>query len=112
MPLDIIEYRGISLDQSWVLPAMVVQLNKDLEMSGMDKTFEESDDLEVFWQELLTWVEQVLEQQEDQLMNFLYRVDVSQQKIYSNDGKPQWNLAKLILEREFQKVVLRNEFKS
>jgi len=107
-----VSYQGVSLVEDGVLKDVIRQLNKDLTMSGIDFEFDVNADKNIFIDALLVWVETTLSENESILFNFLYRVDVNQQLIYSNDGLPQENLLKLILHRELQKVVLKRQFSS
>jgi len=108
----IVSYQGVSLSEVDVLRDVIKQLNKDLIMSGIDSEFDISSDKNKFIAALLEWIETTLNENENILFNFLYRVDVNQKLIYTNDGLPQDNLLKLILNRELQKVVLKKQFSS
>ena len=105
-------YQGVSLSEEGILIEVIAQLNKDLILSGIDYEFDINSEKNKFILELLNWIESTLNKNEKILFNFLYRVDVDQKLIYSNDGLPQENLLSLILNRELQKVVLKRQYSS
>ena len=107
-----ISYQGVSLSEDGILIEVIAQLNKDLTLSGIEYEFDINSEKNKFIVTLLNWIEATLSENENIIFNFLYRVDVDQQLIYSNDGLPQENLLKLILSRELQKVVLKRQFSS
>lgn len=107
-----VSYQGVSLSDEGILIEVITQLNKDLVMSGIEYEFDVQSEKTEFVENLLNWIETILRENENILFNFLYRVDVNQQLIYSNDGLPQENLLRLILNRELQKVVLKRQFSS
>ena len=107
-----ISYQGVSLSGEGILVEVITQLNKDLRLSGIEYEFDINSEKNKFIITLLNWIEATLSENKNILFNFLYRVDVDQQLIYSNDGLPQENLLKLILSRELQKVVLKRQFSS
>ncbi len=107
-----ISYKGVSLSEKEILVAVIIQLNKDLMLSGLEYEFAINLEKNAFIKALLNWIEATLSENEEVLFNFLYRVDVNQQLIYSNDGLPQENLLRLILNRELQKVVLKRQYSS
>ena len=107
-----ISYQGISLSGEGILVEVITQLNKDLTLSGIEYEFDIDSEKDKFIINLLNWIEATLSKNEDVLFNFLYRVDVDQKRIYSNDGLPQENLLQLILNRELQKVVLKRQYSS
>ena len=107
-----VSYQGVSLSDEGILNEVITQLNKDLVMSGIEYEFDVQSEKTEFVENLLNWIETILRENENILFNFLYRVDVNQQLIYSNDGLPQENLLRLILNRELQKVVLKRQFSS
>jgi hypothetical protein len=107
-----ISYQGVSLSGEGILVEVITQLNKDLTLSGIEYEFDIDSEKDKFIIMLLNWIETTLSENEHILFNFLYRVDVDQQLIYSNDGLPQENLLKLILNRELQKVVLKRQYSS
>ena len=107
-----ISYQGVSLSGEGILVEVITQLNKDLTLSGIEYEFDIESEKDKFIINLLNWIEATIVENDHILFNFLYRVDVGQQLIYSNDGLPQENLLKLILNRELQKVVLKRQYSS
>ena len=107
-----ISYQGVSLSGEGILVEVITQLNKDLTLSGIEYEFDIDSEKDKLIINLLNWIEATLVENEHILFNFLYRVDVDQQLIYSNDGLPQENLLQLILHRELQKVVLKRQYSS
>lgn len=107
--ITINSYRGISLQNKWV-EKLIIQLNKDLYLTGFDKEFDEKATFSDFQSNCIDFFEALLEKNDQQLYNLLYRIDVNQKKIYSGHGKPQLLLAHLVIEREFHKVVLKAQF--
>ena len=107
-----VSYQGVLLAEEGILKEVIVQLNKDLTLSGIEYEFDINSEKNKFIVTLLNWIEATLSENENILFNFLYRVDVNQQLIYSNDGLPQENLLQLILNRELQKVVLKRQYSS
>lgn len=112
MKYHLIEYRGINIVEPDILMDVIKQINKDISMSGMTDSFNHNSSLEKFAEEFTNWVIDKLENDDSQLLNFLYRVDVKQSLIRSDDGLPQENFVRRVLERELQKVVLRRQFSS
>lgn len=107
-----VRYQGISLMELDILKEVILQLNKDLTLSGIEYEFSLGLQKDDFVEELRGWIEKTLIENESILFNFLYRVDVKQELIYTNDGLPHENLLRLILNRELQKVVLKRQFSS
>lgn len=107
-----ISYQGVSFSGEGILVEVITQLNKDLTLSGIEYEFDIDSEKDKLIINLLNWIEATLVENEHILFNFLYRVDVDQQLIYSNDGLPQENLLQLILNRELQKVVLKRQYSS
>ncbi len=107
--LNIQEYRGVSLTNVW-LEKIIIQLNRDLSLTGFDKAFDVGLTALEFEMEAIDFFEELLLKNEKQLFNLLYRIDVNQTKITEGNGLPQVHITKLIIEREFKKVVLKSEF--
>ena len=107
--ISIAPYRGISLKSEWV-EKVIIQLNRDLSLTGYDHEFKVQSNLLDFQEQCIEFFESLLEKNDQQLYNLLYRIDVDQKKIYSGQGKPQLLIAQLVIQREFQKVVLKNQF--
>lgn len=108
--MNLIEpYNNIVFNETWK-SKVVQQLNKDLLLCGFDYQFDESSSIEAFFKLCVSFFEQLLLQNNNQLFNLLYRIDVPQKDISFQDNNPQINITKLILKREFQKVVLKSQF--
>lgn len=110
--MDVISYQGVKITNPEILQKVIQQLNKDLSMCGYEYEFREDTNIDALIDEFEQWTIAKLEKDDDQLMNFLYRVDVNQKKIFSQDGLPQINFVKQVLLRELQKVVLRSQYSS
>lgn len=110
--MDIIHssYRNVNFSSAEIVVEVIRQLNKDLSMSGFEPVFDEKFTAEELLNEMLAWSAEVLEKNDSNLMNFLYRVDVNQREIFSSDQSPEIKLSEKVLFREFQKVVLRRQF--
>ena len=102
-------YRGVTLQDHW-LEKVITQLNKDLYLTGFDKQFNPQARFSEFQLDCISFFESLLEQNDQQLFNLLYRIDVDQKKITNGHGKPQLLIAQLVIERVFQKVVLKAQF--
>jgi hypothetical protein len=102
-------YRGVPFQNEW-LEKVIIQLNKDLSLAGFDKVFDEKETFKDFQFNCVAYFEHLLAHDDLQLYNLLYRIDVDQKKIYGGHGKPQLLIAQLVIEREFQKVVLKTQF--
>jgi hypothetical protein len=107
--ISIATYRGVSLQSNWI-EKVITQLNRDLSLAGYDHAFNVKSNLLDFQEQCINFFEALLEKNDQQLYNLLYRIDVDQKKIYSGHGKPQLLIAQLVIEREFQKVVLKDQF--
>lgn len=105
----ITDYRGVALNNEW-LKKVITQLNKDLSLAGFYKIFDVKSTFEEFQLNCIDYFEYLLAHDDQQLYNLLYRIDVDQKKIYGGHGKPQLLIAQLVIEREFQKVVLKTQF--
>jgi len=96
--------------------ATVNQLNKDLlGIHFTDLTTEFKDDSSVLSQliqNLRPVLQKLAKNQPGQLSQFIYRVDLNEQKFIDSLSKdPEMNdLSYLIIEREAQKVYLRSKF--
>ena len=100
-----------------VLKETAQQVQKDFETCGLGISFSENEIL--LYEELLSRVKQQVEKsmkmQEGAFHNLLYRIDIPEKnfvqlKTTSNDFIH--DLSRLILEREFMKVVTRRLFKA
>ena len=95
-------------------PKLINQLNKDFLFAGLSSDFSE----EILPNDLLNHLTQLLvdivSTKFSDYLNLLYRIDISEQEIKKLDGsnieKMCEQVALLIVQRECQKVWLRNKF--
>ncbi len=107
--ITIAGYRGVQFSEDWVFK-VIQQLNKDLKLTGFEQQFDCNNSAEEFINDCILYFESLLIKNDAQLFNLLYRIDVPQEKIYNTQGVPHINITKEILNREFQKVVLKSQF--
>ncbi len=91
--------------------ALVLQINKELAVELPEKI-----SLEELQSKLAVHINQLIQNNFEQLINLLYRIDVSEAKIKSllqnNTGKNAGDIiAASIIERQLQKIKSRQEFK-
>jgi hypothetical protein len=90
---------------------LIQQLNKDLRFAAVDQQFTETLTPEALKQELQQLVQQLMEFEFGKYLNLLYIVDVSEQRIKQLTSVEIHHLSAevtfLILQREWQKVVIR-----
>ena len=93
---------------------LIKQLNKDLSLANIDLDFDEAvlpSSLKLILQETLF---KLIQNKFSEYLNLLYIVDVSEQKLRELDGSDILNLSEeitfLVLQREWQKVWLRNQY--
>lgn len=103
-------YNKVVFNDSWK-SKVIQQLNKDLMLCGFDYEFDQSNSTEVFFKTCISFFEQLLLEDDTQLFNLLYRIDIPQNAISFPKETPQIHITKLILNREFQKVVLKSQYK-
>ena len=110
--MDIIHstYQNFSFSSKEIVKYIIHQLNKDLSMSGFEPVFDVGLNPNQLVDKMLLWSKEVLEKNDPNLMNFLYRVDVNQNQIFSSNKSSEVNLTEKVLYREFQKVVLKRQF--
>ena len=104
-------YRGVSLDKEGMLRAVISQLNKDILLSGFTFSFNLNLSLELFYKELFDWLNLIFLEEKTQFITLLYRVDIQEKRVFNDSIISIDNIVILILEREFQKVVLKEYFK-
>ena len=97
-------------DRSEIIHACVAQLDKDLAPYGIQVLF--SGNIQNAYQELFDQLEpQISGLKPTQMQSILYRVDVSEAKVstFLQSGEAYGKtMTRLILWREFQKVVIRH----
>ncbi|MEM7298115.1 MAG: hypothetical protein AAF391_07595 [Bacteroidota bacterium] len=96
-------------EKSYQLVRKDLGLEEELVFEGIENAF---DRLEEY---LTRQVNYLLDHDLNKLMNALYRIDISEQKVkrllhQSEQGKIALNLAKAIIEREKQKVLTRLKY--
>jgi hypothetical protein len=84
---------------------------KDLELQKPVKTFGGLEELRIW---LTTQITLLLDSDMQKLMNILYRIDVSENKVKVafSDNHPAKEIADLIIERELQKVETRRKYRN
>ena len=94
------------------LTQALVLANKDF---NLDIPSTEVSSAEDFQKILAKVIRHLLDNDFEQLLNGLYRIDVSEEKVkaaMATQGDVADNLALLIIEREMQKVVTREKYKN
>ncbi len=95
-----------------LLIKLIHQLNKDFNITGIDKGFEEDISINELISQLNTLVENLMKNDFQTYVNLLYRVDVSESKMRQIDDIEMEKIAQkvtsLILIREWQKVWFKN----
>mgnify|MGYP006102952707 CR=1 FL=1 len=107
--MDVIAYRGVLITDSQVLKKVINQLNKDLALSGLSYRFLDTINYNSFYKEFMAWIESAIIKNEALFIGFLYRVDIKEQELKKNKQFDIKNLAKSVLERELQKIILRRK---
>lgn len=107
--MEMICYKGFLITERHLFKKVINQLNKDLLYSGFSYRFSEKSTYDQFILEFLNWTENSILEKEVLFINFLYRADVKPQRFNKNKLVDKHKIAKIILEREFQKVIIRSE---
>lgn len=102
---------GFSLDDKGKLRAVISQLNKDVLLSGFSFKFDINFNLEFFCNELICWLELVVDKEKNLFSSLLYRIDIQEENVLNVANNSINKIALLIIEREFHKVVLKEYFK-
>jgi len=96
-----------------LLHELVVQLNKDADLSGLEVNFATSITTERLVKQLYDLLVDVMTNDFRTYLNFLYRIDLSEQKVKSIPETEVKQIAEkvtfLVLKREWQKVAFRNK---
>lgn len=94
--------------------ALVRQINKDFELSNITKTILETQAPELMVIQLENYINELILEDFDLFLNFLYRVDLSENKVKKVIAQQPNNYLKhvtfLIVKREWQKVWLRQQY--
>lgn len=101
------------INEKQLLPELIVQLNKDADLSGAKLQIEPTNQLEELIIRLYGFLVQLMTHDFGTYLNFLYRVDIPEHKLREiNEIEPKRIAEKvsiLVLKREWQKVALRNK---
>ena len=91
---------------------LLIQLKKDLDLSGidsdlLDRVTNEKDLIEI----LMQIIEDLLTYRLDLFQNLLYRIDITEEQLRLGlEDNPQIRLTEIILKREILKVYFRKKF--
>ena len=92
-----------------------LQIEKDLGLSGFAYSWQDTPkDLTTLVPELSDKLEQLRNSGSSDIMKIVYRVDLTEKQYKKVSNMPgEWyeNMAKAIVLREFQKIVIRSKFK-
>tara|TARA_B100000780_G_C21090377_1_gene439426 strand:- start:463 stop:813 length:351 start_codon:yes stop_codon:yes gene_type:complete len=112
---SITKYKSVPVpvDQENIIPSLIQQIKKDFALQGYP-----IDDFGVepvqFFNLLYSKTQEFIESDFPALLNILYRIDISERKVSSRLSVSESDTAKvlieLIVEREIQKINLRNRF--
>jgi len=96
-----------------LLHELIMQLNKDADLTGLDVHFPISSTPENLLKELYQVLLNLMTQDFQSYLNFLYRIDLSEKGLRSNPETDPKQIAAvvtlLVLKREWQKVSFRNK---
>ena len=95
------------------LEALIVQLNKDMALSGLTLELPILEDMKTLHQLLSEELYRVMQVDFDRYLNFLYRVDLDQRKAQIGENKDAKSyadeIALRVIIRELEKIDLRNK---
>lgn len=96
-----------------LLQKLIVQLNKDSKMSGLDWYFDLTLKPEDLFKSLEEKIRNTLIEDPGLFSNLMYRIDISEEHIIKQSGfdlvETTNNIALMIIKREWQKVWFRNK---
>lgn len=96
--------------------ALVLQLNKDFQLSNIEECYSEMITVERLKNQLYLLVKKLLHEDFDSFLNLLYRIDLSEHKIKKQESQCMQvyieQVVFLILRREWQKVWLKENYSS
>ena len=96
--------------------ALIVQLNKDFQLSNIEESISVTVSPDVLKQQLFIFVEKLIYNEFDSFLNLLYRIDLSEQEIKKNSNQSTTVYIEyvtfLILRREWQKVWFKQNYSS
>lgn len=90
-----------------------VQIEKDLALSSFTYSIEQPDNLQQLVPELHNKIAELKEKNSADIMKIVYRVDLTEKqykKVAAMEGDWAQNLAKAIVLREFQKIIIRSKY--
>ena len=101
------------INSQQLLRELVEQLNKDTDLSGIEVKFNSTITAEKLVKQLYNVLVDLMNNDFRTYLNFLYRIDLSEQKLKSIPETEPKQIAKivtlLVLKREWQKVAFRNK---
>ena len=101
------------INSQQLLRELVEQLNKDTDLSGVEVKFNSTITAEKLVKQLYNVLVDLMNNDFRTYLNFLYRIDLSEQKLKSIPETEPKQIAKivtlLVLKREWQKVAFRNK---
>jgi len=93
---------------------LIIQLNKDFQLSNLNESFELSSEPNQLKKELANILLKLITKQYDDYLNLLYRIDVSEKELLTvssnNLNVTVEQITYIILKREYQKVWFKNRF--
>lgn len=96
-----------------LVPSLIKQLNKDIDLSGVDFHFKESIQLNDLVIQVYDFLFKLMSLDFGNYLNFLYRVDIPEKRLNEiTEIDPKLIAEKvtiLVLKREWQKVSFRNK---
>ena len=101
------------IENKHLLLDLIQQLNKDSQLAGLDVHFDASSTSGKLVKELYDVLVNLMCNDFRNYLNFLYRIDISEQNVKSITETDPEQIAKivtlLVLKREWQKVTFRNK---
>lgn len=101
------------INSQQLLRELVEQLNKDTDLSGVEVKFNSTITAEKLVKQLYNVLVDLMNNDFRTYLNFLYRIDLSEQKLKSIVETEPKQIAEivtlLVLKREWQKVAFRNK---
>lgn len=98
-----------------LLHELIMQLNKDADLTGLDVHFDISSTPKNLLKELYDILLNLMTQDFQSYLNFLYRIDVSEKSLRSMPETDPKQIAAtvtlMVLKREWQKVSFRNKIR-
>ncbi|MCF6213375.1 MAG: hypothetical protein L3J45_05040 [Flavobacteriaceae bacterium] len=95
---------------------LIIQLNKDLLLSGIDLKIDSNCKPDYFVKQLSSLISNLVKNNYQTFNQFMYTLDVSEDKVNSINetdfDKLIQKITVLVLERLFQKVFLKDQFKN